>query len=122
MAGKEGYVTVVDTSQSNPLLDLSGGRLRGWPGGSMYIAGVQYPSFRKARDGDRLDDYAEVKPARRGRWVYCKYCYRNTLPLALHEFLQKRDGSQIHGIMLICSRCGSGLETIKSGLDDAQEK
>lgn len=37
-----------------------------------------------------------------GRWIYCKYCYRKTLP----SYSDDRS-------LIVCSKCGHGLEVIK---------
>lgn len=101
-----------------PLKDSSGGRLKGWPGGCFIPpGGPAVPTFRLAGPGEKAA--AEVKRGGGGRWTDCKYCYRTTLPLSLHEYIEMRDGSVRTSIMIICSNCGSGLYT-KQFLDNAE--
>lgn len=44
-----------------------------------------------------------------GRWIYCKYCYKNVLPTVFEE------ESDIVGYqkLAVCSECGSGLDILE---------
>lgn len=88
-----------------PLRDLSGGRLKAWPGGGVYYPDGRYePTFRPAEPGEKVSATVIRAKARR---VYCKYCYRNCLPLTLREE-DPGAGDAVYE-MTICSECGSGL-------------
>jgi hypothetical protein len=41
-----------------------------------------------------------------GRWIYCKYCYKCTSPIALFE--QDKETGRVTW-MLYCSECFAGL-------------
>lgn len=53
---------------------------------------------RELKMGERIKGH--------GRWIYCKYCYKNVLPTALEEeYGNKRT------LTIVCPICTSGLKT-----------
>jgi len=46
-----------------------------------------------------------------GRWMYCKYCYKNTRPLCSFENLASITDGELEGIFVqaVCGECGAGL-------------
>jgi hypothetical protein len=95
---------------SAPLRDASGGRLKGWPGGATHFPDgrVEY-TFRPVRPGEVPQ--ATVLPGDPKERVSCKYCYKNGIrPLWLHEHVPMKDGRILRSKMMICAKCGSGLE------------
>lgn len=88
---------------SAPLQDLSDGALKAWPGGYvLYPDGRREECFRPAAVGEH--PVATVLPAS-DQPVYCKYCYKDTLPLTLRE--EVIPGRVTN--MTICSQCAYGL-------------
>lgn len=96
---------------SHPLRDASGGRLKGWPGGATYFPdGRVEHTFHLARPGETPE--AIVRPGDPKERVDCKYCYKNRIrPLWLHERATMKDGRMLRSKMMICAKCGSGLDT-----------
>jgi hypothetical protein len=86
---------------SQPLQDLSEGRLKAWPGGWIITGSITTYTFRPVYSGEAPE--AVVYRCRGiGRWMYCKYCCKCVTPLALEEF---KYGTR----MTICPDCGAGL-------------
>ncbi len=91
---------------SQPLKDLSNGRLQGWPGGELYLPdGRILHTFHRARVDETPRATVRIVPGM-GRWIYCKYCRRQTQPLALDETLSNQSPTWR---MVICAACGYGL-------------
>ena len=98
-----------DLSESTPLKDLSGGRLKGWPGGEAWLPnGVTRPTFRPAKQEDVVHVWV-TRSRGCGRWIYCDYCYKHALPLTLCELYEWKQTE-----MQICSACGAGLTSPES--------
>jgi len=43
-----------------------------------------------------------------GRWIYCKYCYKNVLPV-----IDEPEG------LIVCSECGYGLALLKEDKNES---
>ena len=74
-------------------------------------AGVRNSGTLYRADGTREVGIETVEPAvGYGRWVYCKYCYKNVRPAISHPSESERGK---HGLprseQLICAECGYGL-------------
>lgn len=91
--------------RSQPLEDQSGGYLRGWPGGTVYLPhGPTIPIFRRVRPNER-PVATVMPPSNPDERVYCKYCCSDVLPLPLREEIVPGRRTE----MTICSACGAGL-------------
>lgn len=68
---------------------------------------TKYPELKFAYD-ELLDLITKYGMPKLGRWIYCKYCYKNVLP----KF-------SFGGGVVLCSECQSGLapleDVIKAG-------
>lgn len=51
-----------------------------------------------------------------GRWVYCKYCYRNVAPYDLRE--ESKDSGITR--LCVCSECGGGLDLLEDGKRESE--
>ena len=90
---------------STPLRDLSGGRLKAWPGGGIVTGDGYLPLWRPEADPDWPPSAIVMGGA--GRWVYCKYCYKSTLPLTVHA--HGFGVGEVCSEQVICSECAYGL-------------
>ncbi len=89
---------------SAPLLDTTGGVLKGWPGGCLYLPdGRVEHTFHPSRPDEQ--PAAVVHVGSDSDKHYCKYCYQDSRWLELHESLA---GQWYHSLM-ICSECGYGV-------------
>jgi hypothetical protein len=79
------------------------------PGGSIILVGEmeRYPVLDPTTPG--LCEIRRVRPADGiGRWVYCKYCYKNVRPVVMMEELPPA-AHWPPSEMVLCSECSAGL-------------
>jgi hypothetical protein len=67
-----------------------------------YHSGVSAEPDEPLMLGDELTG---VRPGGYGRWMYCKYCYKNVRPVASYEDVEPVGETR----QALCSECGAGL-------------
>jgi hypothetical protein len=79
------------------------------PGGSIIIPGqaVRYPALDPTTPG-RCEIRRVHSSDGVGRWVYCKYCYKNVRPVVMMEELPPA-ANWPPSEMILCAECSAGL-------------
>jgi hypothetical protein len=51
------------------------------------------------------EELTDIRSGGFGRWMYCKYCYKDVCPVASHENVSSSGATR----QALCSECGAGL-------------